>query len=162
MLWLLQAVAVLLSQLLPPSSTLPSPMSSCRFCLNLAECQYSIQDPQEWQESIIPVYSKWNSYGLIAVDSEWNSIILMGPHGIPIESIPLLQNSRSQVSMKIEEVHNMVKEIHWLSFIVGHSLLSQLAIISCCSLSWSILVVVHCHQSSVIVLLHSDGGSSCW
>ena len=88
MLWLLQAVAVALSHLPPPSSTLPSPMSSCRFCLNPEEC----------------LYSKWNSYGQIAVDSEWNFIILMDYHGIPIESTPLLQNSRSQVSMKILEV----------------------------------------------------------
>ena len=67
------------------------PMSSCRFCQNPAECQYSIQNPQEWYESNIPVYSKWNSYGLIGVNSEWNFIILTDSHGIPIESIPLLQ-----------------------------------------------------------------------
>ena len=75
MLWLFQAFTVALSQLPPPSSTLPSPMSSCRFWQNPAECQYS----------------RWNSYGLIAVDSEWNFIILMDSHVIPIESIRLLQ-----------------------------------------------------------------------
>ena len=52
-----------------------------------------------------------------------------------------------------------------MSLLVIHCcgpLLPWLVIISCFSLSWSILVVVHCHQSSVTVLVHSNGGPSCW